>query len=170
MSPVGVFLDTFAIRILDASIIRPFCCLGLPSEVDNLHILLEFLYLFFADGYCRGFFPSEGDPFVDGRDGVFASHTIVGIVSHESGLFPSGMMSGVVASDDALHFPPFDVMQELPTGETNLAHEHLIDFVSGCQFFAPVSSCCSPADGSGLFFFSISGILKNSAASESMTL
>ena len=94
----------------------------------------------------------------------------MGIVSHESRLFPSRMMSGVVAPDDALHLPPLDVVKELTTGESYLAHEHLIDFVSAGQFFGLFSLSVSSAGGSGLFFFSISGILKNSAASESMTV
>ena len=85
------------------------------------------------------------------------------IVGNESCLFPSVMMAGVIAANDALDLPPSQIVKELTTRETYLAHEELIQFVDAGQFFGFSSPSVSSAGGSGLFFFSISGIGKKSA-------
>jgi hypothetical protein len=41
------------------------------------------------------------------------------------------MVSGIIASDDALYLPPSQIFEKLQSREPNLAHEELIQFVGG---------------------------------------
>ena len=107
--------------------------------------------------------PGELDPLGDRRRSVFCAHAEVGIVGHKSRLLPSLMVPGVVASDNRAHLPPYELVQKLAPRKTYLAHEQLIKFVSGFQFFAFSSSSVSSAGFSS--FGSTSGMLKNLALS-----
>ncbi len=108
--------------------------------------------------------PGELDPLGNRRRSVFRTHAEVGIVGHKSRLFPSLMVPGVVASDYRANLPPYELIEELVTTESYLAHEQLIEFVGGFQFFAfPSSSSVSSAGFSS--FGSTSGMLKNLALS-----
>ena len=108
-------------------------------------------------------FPGELDPLGDRWRSVLRAHAEVGIVGHKSRLLPSLMVPGVVASDDAAHFPPYKLMEKFMATESYLAHEQLIKFVGGFQFFAFSSSSASSAGFSS--FGSTSGMLKNLALS-----
>ena len=75
--------------------------------------------------------PGELDPLGDRWRSVFRAHAEVGIVGHKSRLLPSLMVPGVIASDDAAHLPPYELMKKFMATESYLAHEQLIEFVSG---------------------------------------
>ena len=75
--------------------------------------------------------PRKLNPLRDRRDGIFRAHTVVRIVSDESRLLPAVMMSGVIASDDALHLPPLQFVIELMPRDTDFAHEQLKELVDG---------------------------------------
>lgn len=107
--------------------------------------------------------PGELDPLGDRWRSVFCAQAEVRIVGHKSRLLPSLMMPGEVASDDAAHLPPYELIEKLVTTESYLAHEQLIEFVGGFQFFAFPSSSVSSAGFSS--FGSTSGMLKNLALS-----
>ena len=83
------------------------------------------------------------------------------VVRLPTGRTPEVALTVVVASDDAFDLPPLQVVKELTTGETYLAHEELIQFVSGSQFFACSSSSAVSSGFSS--FGSISGSLKISS-------
>jgi hypothetical protein len=55
----------------------------------------------------------------------------VSIVGHEAGLLPTGMMSGVIASDNAANLPPSQMMIKYVVIDAYLAHEQLEEFVDG---------------------------------------
>ena len=135
------------------------------SGIDCGHLCLKLVDVVLREWRNGFLLPRELDPFCDQRDGVFRAHGEAGVVGHESRLLPSGMMAGVVASDDAIYLPPFQVMQKFLARESYLAHEELVQFVGGCQFFGFSSPSVSSAFCAGLFFFSISGMGKNSPAS-----
>ena len=88
----------------------------------------------------------------------------MGVVRNESRLFPSVMMSRIIASDDSLHLPPLQFIIECMVVYADLAHEQLKQFVDGSQFFG-CSPSWSSSFGSGSLPFSTSGMGKNSAAS-----
>lgn len=73
------------------------------------HLPAELFSLLHANCIARGlgaFFPREFDPLAnDWRCGLRA-HAVVRIVGDESRLFPSCMMTGVVASDNGPNLPP----------------------------------------------------------------
>ena len=132
------------------------------------HQLAQAFYLLVGwDGAAtvgaRRLFPREFYPLFYRWRGVFAAHAVVGIVSHQAGLLPSVVMAGVVASDNRAHLPPYELMKELMTTESYLAHEQLVEFVGGFQFFGFSSSAASA--GAGSSFGSTSGSLKNLALS-----
>lgn len=107
--------------------------------------------------------PGELYPLGDRRRSVLRTHTEVGIVGHKSRLLPSLMVPGVVASDYRANLPPDKLMEKFMTTESYLAHEQLIEFVGGFQFFAFSSSSVSSVGFSS--FGSTSGMLKNLALS-----
>lgn len=107
--------------------------------------------------------PGELDPLGNRRRSVFCAHAEVGIVGHKSRLFPSLMVSGVVASDYRANLPPYELIEKFMATESYLAHEQLIEFVGGFQFFAFPSSSVSSEGFSS--FGSTSGMLKNLALS-----
>lgn len=43
----------------------------------------------------------------------------------------------LIAFDDSSHLPECNLIQKLTTGESDFAHDQLIDVVSVCQFFLP---------------------------------
>jgi hypothetical protein len=53
------------------------------------------------------------------------------MVGHQSGLLPSGMMSGVIASDNRANLPPTQMMIKDVVIDAYLAHEQLEEFVDG---------------------------------------
>ena len=67
----------------------------------------------------------------------------MGVICHEPRLFPAVMIAGVVTSDDAAHLPPAEFTQELLAWKSYLAHEQLIEFMGGGQFFFLSSSLSS---------------------------
>ena len=100
-------------------------------RIHRGHFCLK-LVLHFLRYWLNGFlFPREFNPFRDCWQRVFRAHAESGVISHEPGLLPAVMVSGVIASDDALHLPPSKFVKKLPTRKTYLAHEELIQFVGG---------------------------------------
>lgn len=132
--------------------------------VHCCHLCLEFVDFRLRNGRRGLLLPREFYPLRDGWDGIFRAHTVVGIVGHESGLFPSCMMAGIIAANDALDFPPAKAVSECAWRDAYLAHEQLIELVGGCQFFAPSSSLGFSSFGS------TAGILKNSVDASITTL
>ena len=94
------------------------CCF-----IDGVHFGLEFAALVVGEGWGGFFLPRELYPLRDYGYWVFASHTVVGIVSDQSRLFPSGMMSGVIAVDDTSSLPEFNLEEELATRDSYFAYE-----------------------------------------------
>ena len=84
------------------------CCF-----VDSVHFGLELIAFFVGDGWGRLLFPRELQPLRNDRYWVFRAITVVGVVCDESGLFPSRMVAGVVASEYASGFPEVNLVQEL---------------------------------------------------------
>ena len=99
------------------------------SCIDCGHLCLKLVDVILREWRNGFLLPRELYPFCDKRDGVFRAHCEAGIIGDESCLFPSGMMSGVVASDDAIDLPPFQVMKKFLAWEAYLAHEELVQFV-----------------------------------------
>ena len=132
------------------------------------HQLAQMFYLLVGWHAVARFFvelslPGELDPLGDRWRSVLGAHAEVGIVGHESRLLPSLMVPGIVSSDYRPHLPPDELMEKLIATESYLAHEQLIKFVGGFQFFAFPSSSASSAGFSS--FGSTSGMLKNLALS-----
>ena len=76
-------------------------------RVDGVDVILKVMKLFLGNGDRCVAFPREFNPIGDNRNGVFATHAEAGIVGHKSRLLPAVVVSGVVASDDAIELPPF---------------------------------------------------------------
>lgn len=85
------------------------------------------------------------------------------VVRLPAGRAPKVALAVVVTTDDAFDLPPLQFMQELLARKAYLAHEELIQFVSGSQFFACSSSSAVSSGFSS--FGSISDSLKNSPTS-----
>ena len=94
------------------------CCF-----VYRVHFGLEFAALVVGEGWGGFFLPRELDPLRYDGYWVFASHTVVGIVSNQSRLFPSGVMSGVIAVDDTSSLPELNLEEELATRDSYFAYE-----------------------------------------------
>ena len=102
-------------------------------RIHRGHFCLK-LVLHFLRYWLNSFlFPRELDPLRQSwSDLTFRqAHTIVRLVCDQSGLFPSVVVSGVVASDDAFHLPPSQVMIEGVSVYSDFAHEQLKEFVDG---------------------------------------
>lgn len=84
---------------------------------------MQFVAFLVGDRWCWFLLPREFYPFVDEGYWVFASHTVVGIVSDQSRLFPSGVMSGVIAVDDTSSLPELNLEEELATRDSYFAYE-----------------------------------------------
>ena len=128
------------------------------------HLPAELFCLLHADCIARGlgaFFPRKFYPLADNWWCGLRAHAVVCVISDESRLFPSCMMPGVIASDDALHLPPFQFIVELMSRDTDFAHEQLKELVDGGQFFG----FASPSSVGFSSSFSTSGFLKNVSAS-----
>ena len=128
------------------------------------HLPAELFCLLHADCISKGlgaFLPRELNPLTDNWWCGLRAHAVVCVISDESRLFPSCMMPGVIASDDALHLPPFQFIVELMSRDTDFAHEQLKELVDGGQFFG----FASPSSVGFSSSFSTSGFLKNVSAS-----
>ena len=75
--------------------------------------------------------PRKLQPIRDRRDWIFRAHAEAGVVSHEPGLLPAVMVSGIIASDDGFHLPPLQFVIELMSRDTDFAHEQLKELVDG---------------------------------------
>jgi len=84
------------------------CCF-----VDSVHFGLELIAFFVGDGWGRLLFPRELQPLRNDRYWVFRAITVVGVVCDESGLFPSGVMAGMVTIHDPSGLPELNLVQKL---------------------------------------------------------
>ena len=55
----------------------------------------------------------------------------MGIVGDESRLLPTVVVAGVIAANDALDFPPLQLIEIFASWKSDFAHEELIEFVGG---------------------------------------
>lgn len=94
------------------------CCF-----VYRVHFSLEFAAFFIGEWWGGLFLPRELDPLSNDWYWVFASHAVVGIVSDQSRLFPSGMVSSVVAVHNSASLPELYLIQELTTRDSYFAYE-----------------------------------------------
>ena len=102
--------------------------------VGSVDVCQKVVYIFIANwvGLESLHLPRKLQPIRDRRDGIFRAHAEAGVVSHEPGLLPAVMVSGVIPSDNALHLPPLQFIIELMATDTDFAHEQLKEFVDGC--------------------------------------
>ena len=94
------------------------CCF-----IDGVHFGLEFAALVVGEGWGGFFLPRELYPLRDYGYWVFASHTVVGIVSDQSCLLPSCMVAGLVAVDDPSGLPKLKLIKELVPADSDFAYE-----------------------------------------------
>ena len=101
--------------------------------VSCINVSQKVVYIFIANwvGFEFLHLPRKLQPIRDRRDWIFRAHAEAGVVSHEPGLFPSMMMSGVIAPDDGFHLPPLQFVIELMSRDTDFAHEQLKELVDG---------------------------------------
>ena len=116
--------------------------LGLALVVHTGHECLEVGCFVFCDGWLvvvivvvfKYLWEHVGNGLA-----FWVSHRIdssVGTFSHQLVLQPVAL---AVASDDATDFPEAEFVKKLTTGDSDFAHEQLVDVVGGCQFFLPSS-------------------------------
>ena len=94
------------------------CCF-----VNRVHFGLEFAAFFIGEWWGGFFLPRELYPLRDYGHWVFRAHAVVSIVSDQSGLFPSCVMSGVIAVDDTSSLPEFNLEEELVPADSDFAYE-----------------------------------------------
>lgn len=107
--------------------------LGLALVVHTGHECLEVRYFVFCDGWLVVDVVILEDLREHIGNGLsfWVSHGIygsVGTFSHQLMLQPVAV---AVAANDATDFPESEVVEELTTGDTYLAHEQLVDVVGG---------------------------------------
>ena len=76
--------------------------------VSCINVSQKVVYIFIANwvGFEFLHLPRKLQPIRDRWDGVFRAHAEAGVVCDKSRLLPAVMVSGIIASDDALHLPP----------------------------------------------------------------
>ena len=94
------------------------CCF-----IYRVHFGLEFAAFFIGEWWGGFFLPRELYPLRDYGYWVFASHTVVGIVSDQSCLLPSCMVAGLVAVDDPSGLPKLKLIKELVPADSDFAYE-----------------------------------------------
>ena len=94
------------------------CCF-----IDGVHFGLEFAALVVGEEWGGFFLPRELDPLRYDGHWVFRAHAVVSIISDQSGLFPSGVMSGAIAVDDTSSLPEFNLEEELVPADSDFAYE-----------------------------------------------
>ncbi len=143
---------------------------GEPEKTPLFHCIDgRYLGLKICDNLCANWLwllllPREFQPFLQRWDGIFRPHAESCVICDKSRLFPAVSVAAVVASDDGTHLPPFQLVIELMTADSYLAHEQLKELVDAGQFFGFSSPSSSAGCCSSCFAFSSSGTGKNSLA------
>ena len=114
-----------------------FICL----TVDGVHFSLQFGHVLFADGWLVVVIVvvEEHGEHVGHGLALWVAHGVGGGIDAFGHQLMLQQVTATVATDDATHFPEADVVEELTPGDSDFAHEQLVDVVGGCQFFLPSS-------------------------------
>ena len=114
-------------------------------RVESVHVCLKSCALFWCELWFKVFLVVIFEEHWEHVFGCLAFGVAHGEHGGESAFGHELVLQAVavtVASDNTADFPEAEVVKEFTTRDAYLAHEQLVDVVSGGQFFLPPSVAC----------------------------